>query len=143
MKRDSIRSNKKVPVLYPKEEIFCQGGKEGDFGGEDIRGADNKLIYPGRTVRRLEFYHKGMGVTVPTSYGRVLQLFRQDGCKNPDTDCDVVIETANGHYYYADQCVRSSAGEADEAEHKRLLKINREAKTEKHTPPSCPGENPA
>ena len=129
MKRGTIRkSSTRTLDLYPKEEIFCQGGDDGDFGGEDIRGQDDKPIYPGRTVRRLPCFSKSLGITVPTSYGRVKRVYRQDGCKNPESECDVIVETENGHVYYADQCVRSSAGEADEAEHRRLLRRNEEAK---------------
>jgi hypothetical protein len=129
MQRGTIRkSNREVPELYPKEEIFCKRGEEGDFGGEDIRGADDKPIYPGRTVRRLEYRSSTMGIKVPTSYGKVTRIYRQGGCKNPDTGCDIIVETDNGHYYYADQCVRSSAGEAEEVEHRRLLRRNQEAK---------------
>ncbi len=107
-------------AIAGRTEVFCKGGDDGDFGGEEIRGADNKAIYPGRTVRRQPYFSESLQVTVPTSWGKVKRLYRQVGKKNPGSECDVIVQTHNGHFYWADQCVRSSAGEAEEAEHQKL-----------------------
>ena len=128
MRRAKVKRATNIPDYYPKTEVICQGGKDVGPVTECVRGSDGKLIYPGRTVRRLPYWHESLGVTVSTSYGRVELVYRQEGRSNPETGCTMIVQTANGHTYYADQCVRSTAGEAGDAEHKLLLKQDKDAK---------------
>lgn len=92
-----------APLIYEKIEVFAKGGADGDFGGEDVRGADGQPVYPGIVVRRRETYSDLMGVLVGSAVGRVQLLYRQAGRER------VVVQTENGHFFWADEVVRSAA----------------------------------
>lgn len=93
------------PRLYDRVEVFHKRGPDGDFGGEDIRGADGRPVYPGVTVRNPRHLSVGLGVMVPARHGRILSLYRTT------SDGPILIETENGHTFRADRVVRSRAGE--------------------------------
>jgi hypothetical protein len=115
---------KRVPAPESTEiEVFAKGGQDGDFGGEDIRGADGQPIYPGRTVKRPKKFVESMGVTAPERHGKARRLYRKA------EGGPVIVETENGHHFYAGDCVRSAKGEAAEREHRRLLAVNEAGKT--------------
>lgn len=110
MKRHTQRA-KVTPELYPTVEVTARRGNK--LAGEDVRGADGMLIYPGRTVRRPPIFSESLGVVVSEAFGKVQRLYRQPGRER------VVVQTENGHFFWADQVVRSRAGEAAVAEKSR------------------------
>jgi hypothetical protein len=115
---------KRVPApepVNPHIEVFATGGPDGDFGGEDVRGTDGKPIYPGRTVRCPPTHSSKLGVTAPARWGKVKRLYR----RATDPTGPVFVETVNGHFFYAEACVRCAHGETEEREHRRLLAIAR------------------
>ena len=109
-------------VANPSIEVFAKGGPDGDFGGEDVRGDDGLAIYPGRTVCRPRDFSESLRVTVPPAWGVVKRLYRTIA------GGPVLVETTNGHTFYAATCVRSSKGESAEREHRRLIAANRAAR---------------
>ena len=116
------RRKRVAPPAPTTVEVFATGGPDGDFGGEDVRGADGRPIYPGRTVQRPPKFSASLGVTAPGAWGRVKRLYRQTA------DGPVIVETTNGHHFHAADCIRSSKGEAEEREHRRLLAANEAGK---------------
>jgi len=116
---------KRVPPPEPENpeiEVFAKGGPGGDFGGEDVRGCDDLPIYPGRTVERQPVFSEKLGVTAPVVSGRVRRLYRKAKGE------PVIVETENGHHFYAADCIRTTKGEAGEREHRRLLAVNEAGK---------------
>jgi hypothetical protein len=115
---------KRVPVVEKLDldiEVFATGGPDGDFGGEDVRGTDGKPIYPGRMVKCPPTHSSKLGVTAPERRGKVRRLYR----RATDPKGPVLVETVNGHFFYAEACVRCAHGESEEREHRRLLAIAR------------------
>jgi len=107
--------------LYPTVRVSAYSREENPEG-ERVEGADGKLIYPGRTVRRLAHFAPLLNSNVGESYGVVDHLYRQPGIRRANSTCDVVVATTDGRFFWADQCVRSSAGQAAEAWKKRREK---------------------
>lgn len=98
---------KPAPLIFQKIEVFAKGGPDGDFGGEDVRGADGRPVYPGVVVRRRETFSESMGVMVASATGRVQLLYRMPGKER------VIVQTTNGHFFWAEEVVRSAAHEEE------------------------------
>ena len=117
-----VRRKRIPPPKSSEIEVFAKCGPDGDFGGEDVRGCDGQPIYPGRTVERQPVFSEKLGVTAPIVSGRVRRLYRETEGE------PVIVETENGHHFYAADCIRTTKGEAAEREHRRLLAVNEAGK---------------
>lgn len=107
MFKRKVKRHEPPPDPFPKEEIFAKGGSNGDFGGEDVRGADGRPVYPGCMVKRKEFFSDRHGHVIPESWGRVKCLYRQPGLKNPASDCDITVQTVDNRFFWVDTVRRS------------------------------------
>lgn len=95
-----------TPWMFERVEVFPRGGAGGDFGGEDIRGADGSPVYPGVMVRNPSRLNPNLGVRVPSRVGRVTRLYRTT------SDGPVFAQTDNGHTFRTDRVIRSRAEES-------------------------------
>jgi hypothetical protein len=107
------QAGKPAATLYERIEIYSAHGPTADFGGEDLRGKDGKPVYPGCRVMREPFFHAGMQVTVPVSWGVVKRTYRQPGLQH-STGCDIVIETEDSRFFWLDQVIRTTRSTAEE-----------------------------
>jgi hypothetical protein len=114
---------------FPKEEVYSQHGPDADHGGEDLRGLDGKPVYPGSMVKRREYFSERHGHYIPESWGRVLRMYRQTNLKNPDSSCDVTIQTEDSRFFWLDTVVRSShsCGMNDETKTAAAMRRRKEA----------------
>ncbi len=94
-----MKRAKPKPVIYERDEVLplCPA----DFGGEEVRGLEGMLVYLGRGVRVLPRVSESLRTTVPARSGVVCSMYRRPG--NPR----VIVETSNGHSFYADQVLAS------------------------------------
>jgi hypothetical protein len=107
------QAGKPAARLYERIEIFSAHGPAADFGGEDLRGADGQPVYPGCRVLRRPYFHAGMQVTVPLSWGVVKRIYRQPGLES-SSGCDIIIEAEDSRFFWLDQVVRTTRSTDEE-----------------------------